>query len=252
MARRKRQEEKASLGYMLTYGDLVTLVLCFFVAIVSMSTMEKAKIRVMLSSFRGAFGIVEMGPSITEEDMMTMGMEVVKLPQGIPTVITGRQAERGMRERSTMDKIQQALVEERKKGAVQLRYDERGIIVQLTDKALFDSGKADIRLTSRPLLDRVAELIAALPNQIRVEGHTDNIPVKGVSSNWELSVARATNVLRYLEEVHRLSGGRLSAAGYGEYRPIDSNATPEGRARNRRVDVVILREEAREEPKTMN
>jgi chemotaxis protein MotB len=182
---------------------------------------------------------------------MTMGMEMEKLSvRGIPNVATGRQAERGRRMKPIGDKVKQALMEEMEKGAVRLDYGERGIIIHLTNKVLFDSGSAEIKLSGRPILDKIADLVKSLPNKVRVEGHTDNIPIRGgmYPSNWELSVARATSVLHYLEKRHNIPSARLSAAGYGPYRPIASNDTEEGRAINRRVDVVILREEARERP----
>lgn len=250
MARkRRREQERASLDYMLTYGDMVTLLLTFFVMLLSLATLDEVKLRVMLSAFRGAFGVLEAGPSLTKEKLMTMGMETEKLSiRGTPNVITGRQAERGMRIKPIGDKIQQALMEEIEKGAVRVRYDERGVIVQLTNKVIFESGSAEIKLLSRPILDRIAELLKALPNDIRIEGHTDNIPIKRgmYPSNWELSVARATSVLRYLEKKHYISAERLSAVGYGPYRPIASNDTEEGRATNRRVDIAIVREEIEE------
>ena len=254
MARKKKESEKADITYMLTYGNLITLLVAFFAVMLSQASFDAGKIYLVLSSFDRAFGgIMELGPSAAKEGkLMRMGMEVEELSiRGIPSATLGREAERGLRDRFLGNKISQALVEERKKGAIRVRHEERGIIVQLTDKALFDSGKADIKLSFRPILDKVAGLIATLPNQIRIEGHTDNIPARGLvfSSNWELSVARATNVLRFFEEIHHIPAERLSAVGYGEYRPIDSNDSPEGRAANRRVDVLIIREEAREEPK---
>jgi chemotaxis protein MotB len=251
MARKKRRPpQRASIDYMLTYGDMLTLLLCFFVMLLTMSTFDVAKVRVMLSAFRGAFGVVEMGPSLTKEKLMTMGMEVEKLSlEGIPGIVTGRQAAEGRRIKPIGNKIQQALREEMKKGAIRLRYDERGVIIQLTDKVVFDTGSAEIKLSSRPILDKVADLIKGLPNKVCIEGHTDNIPIRGgkYRSNWELSAHRAISVLYYLEKRHNIPSERLSAIGYGPYRPIASNETEEGRALNRRVDVVILREELMEE-----
>ena len=258
MARREKKKiEPASIEYMLTYGDMVTLLLCFFVVMLSMASLEeKGGMKMILSAFRGGFGIMEGGPSLIKQRLMTMGMEMEALSskKGVPMVVTGRQAERGWRRYPFGDKVSRVLREEITRGAVKICYHERGVVVQLTNKALFDSGKADIKPSSRPILDRVAGLIATIPNQIRVEGHTDDAPTRGLvfPSNWELSVARATNVLRFFEEIHHIPGERLSAAGYGPCRPIGSNDSPEGRAANRRVDIVIIREEAREEPKTID
>lgn len=260
MARQPRREtKKAKIDYMLTFGDMVTLLLCFFVATLSMANLEeKGGMKMTLSAFRGGLGMMESGPSLTEEKLATLGMEMDKLSprKGVPGLITGRDAERGWRRHPFGDKIDQILKEDlTTKGSFKARYDGRGIIIQLSSQILFDSGSTVIKPTSKPILDRVAKLITALPNQIRIEGHTDNTPIEGreFPSNWELSVARAVNILHYLEEVHQIAPQRLSAVGYGSSRPISSNNTPEGRALNRRVDVVIIREEARrEEPKTIN
>ncbi|MFS8572384.1 MAG: OmpA family protein [Clostridia bacterium] len=136
--------------------------------------------------------------------------------------------------------------------ALQERYDlydvvaiestERGIVIHFTDRVLFDTGRAEIKPEAREVLQAVAVELAKLPHHIRVEGHTDNVPIHNerFPSNWELSTARAVTVLRFLIQVGGLDPGRLSAVGYGEYRPIASNDTPEGRARNRRVDIVLL------------
>ena len=120
--------------------------------------------------------------------------------------------------------------------------DEENIIIRLADNLLFPSASASIREDALPLLDIVGSILEDLPNQIRVEGHTDNVPVgtERYPTNWELSSARATAVLRYLVEQTGLEAGRAFAAGFGEFRPETSNLTPEGRALNRRADIVVL------------
>ena len=129
--------------------------------------------------------------------------------------------------------------------SVSLKMDDQGLVIILSDDILFDSGKADIKPEAYPVLDNVASVIKSkVPDKnIGVSGHTDNVPIKysNWKSNWELSTARATNVLHYLEE-KGVSPDRLSAIGYGQHRPIDSNKTAEGRAKNRRVEIVILPE----------
>jgi len=124
------------------------------------------------------------------------------------------------------------------------------LVIVLSDKILFDSGKADIKSSAYPVLDKIAAAIKrdASGKNIGVAGHTDNVPItySGWKSNWELSTARATNVLHYLED-KGMSPERLSATGYGEHRPVASNATAAGRAKNRRVEIMILPEFAQEE-----
>ncbi|MDR3630170.1 MAG: OmpA family protein [Desulfocapsaceae bacterium] len=125
---------------------------------------------------------------------------------------------------------------------VKMDIGPRGLVISLKDTEFFDSGKASVRQDSKVLLDNIAAAIGTYSNSIRIEGHTDNIPIKTAQfpSNWELSTARATNIVHYLIDDHQYSADKLSAVGYGQYRPIADNSTEEGRQKNRRVDVVVL------------
>src|SRR5690606_33806152 len=124
---------------------------------------------------------------------------------------------------------------------VELELTERGLVVRLTGTILYDIGKAELRPEGKNLLDEIAGLIIDIPNNIMVEGHTDNWPsnTDQFPSNWELSTARATNVVKYFMEHTALEPRRLMAAGYSEYRPLYDNDTVEHRSRNRRVEIVI-------------
>ena len=121
--------------------------------------------------------------------------------------------------------------------------EERGLVITVLAEVLFDSGKTELRQESFPILDKVAKILKEelRSHNVGIEGHTDNQPIKysGWKSNWELSTHRALSVLHYLEE-KGISPARLSAIGYGEYRPVASNDTPEGRQLNRRVEIVVL------------
>ena len=127
-------------------------------------------------------------------------------------------------------------------GSVDVGASREGIVISLAGNLLFDSGKSDLKPRGMTLLDTLAERLRTMPNEIRVEGHTDNIPIATplYPSNWELSSARATTVARYLAEHDEIAASRLSAAGFGEFHPVAPNDTREGRARNRRVDLVVL------------
>jgi chemotaxis protein MotB len=127
-------------------------------------------------------------------------------------------------------------------GKIQVRSSADGVTISLADDLLFASGNATLRPGSQDVLQRLAVLLGSLPNEVRVEGHTDNVPVNGgdFATNWELSTTRATTVLRYLTEEAGLDASRMSVAGYAETHPVGDNATPEGRALNRRADIVIV------------
>lgn len=137
-----------------------------------------------------------------------------------------------------------AFVQERGLGeAVHVEYTERGVVIRFADRVLFDLGRADLKPEAVEILDQLVGLLRTVPNPVRVEGHTDDLPINNerFPSNWELSTARATNVIKYFIEKHGLDPTKFSAAGYGEYRPLVPNDSMENRALNRRVDIVLLR-----------
>jgi chemotaxis protein MotB len=149
-----------------------------------------------------------------------------------------------------MELLEKRLKKEIDDKEVSLQMAERGLVITFVAEVLFDSGKATIKEEAYSALDKVAKVIRdkVYDREIGVEGHTDNEPIKysGWKSNWELSTARATSVLHYLVEEGKLNPKLLSAIGYGEYRPIASNDTPEGRQKNRRVEIVIVPKIAKE------
>ncbi|MDI6792359.1 MAG: OmpA family protein [bacterium] len=129
---------------------------------------------------------------------------------------------------------------------MELRQEKRGLVISLLNKIVFDSGKTQIKPEAREVLGKVAEIANRYSNRpLLIEGHTDNIPINTAQfpSNWELSVLRAATILRYLISNHEVNPEQLSAAGYAEYRPVDSNETGEGRERNRRVEIILLPED---------
>jgi chemotaxis protein MotB len=127
-------------------------------------------------------------------------------------------------------------------GNVSVTMGKRGLVVTVVAEVLFDSGKAKIRPQGQAILNKVANVLAPMKDDIAVEGHTDNVPIKYSpwKSNWELSTQRALNVLHFFEDDKGISPQRMSATGYGPYHPVASNDTPEGRQKNRRVEIIIL------------
>jgi len=138
--------------------------------------------------------------------------------------------------------VERALAPELAAGYLQLVEDPRGLVVEVPEAGAFDVGQADLEPEARAMLSRIATMLTALPNAVRVEGHSDTTPIRTsqYASNWDLSTARATRVVEFLVTTGGLAPSRLSAAGYAEFKPRASNGTAEGRARNRRVDLVLL------------
>lgn len=127
--------------------------------------------------------------------------------------------------------------------SVSLEENERGITIHIMENILFPSGKSELNVSSQLVLSQLAKILIALPNDIRVEGHTDNIPINSTvyASNWHLSVARALNTAYFLINEEKLNPEKVSIVGYAEYKPLADNSTLEGRTKNRRVDIVIIK-----------
>lgn len=233
--RRRPPERRGSPAWITTYADMVTLLLTFFVLLYSFSTVDVQKFRAIMAAFQGALGVLDGGRTVSTVSSVSDGSLDIDSAFGMSqTEFQQMQA--------LYEKMQTLVGAGQLPGSVELLMEERGLVVRFADRAFFDSGKADIRTDAMPVLEHIAEVLRPLPNHVRVEGHTDTVPIntERFPSNWELSTARATSVIRFLIEEKKMSPQRLSAAGYGEYRPVDANDTVEGRARNRRVDLVIM------------
>lgn len=224
----------AAPQWMVTYSDMMTQLLAFFVVLFSISVIDVQRFQSLLSAFRGSVGILDTGRSFEEQALVgSPPIAVTVQPAGARLTLQLQQVLQELAARLQASGVP---------SAVELVPEERGLVVRVADRVLFDLGKADLRPESRSVLDAVARVLAEIPNQVRVEGHTDNLPIHNerFPSNWELSTARATTVVRYFIEKHRLDPRRFSAAGYGEYHPIVPNTSEANRQKNRRVEVVIL------------
>jgi chemotaxis protein MotB len=121
--------------------------------------------------------------------------------------------------------------------------DERGVVIRMLERVVFDQGKADLKERAKGALDKIVPVVKNIDNQVRIEGHTDNIPINNheFKSNWELSVRRSTEVVRYFIERHNFPPVRISAVGYAEYKPVAVNDTAESRALNRRIEIIVIK-----------
>lgn len=235
--RSRREDSVGQENWITTYSDMVTLLLCFFVLLFSMSTIDLEKFAQVIMSLQEALsGVLESGKTLNQEQMLEQG-------SAVETDLDSYLREMEQLQ-SSYQEIRQFLEEEGLTDVVMVMYEERGLLIRFSDKILFEKAKAELQPEAKRILEKIAVVINKLPNDIIVEGHTDNLPIKQPSiypSNWELSTARATNVAKYLIEKLNVAPERVGIAGYGKYRPIASNDTPEGRQQNRRVDVVIKR-----------
>ena len=250
---RRRKHSAPHLNHerwMVSFADFMTLLFALFVVLFAISSVDEEKLDEVADSVQTAFGVMDHS-----------GESLLPHPGGklIPGVVPPKKDNAPAPQSTPLpsdqvlaDRLQKMVTQQEGLSAsVALRQEARGVVLQLQDSLLFDSGSAALRPAARKELQTLAGELSRLGQPLRIEGHTDNVPVRGsgYNSNWDLSAARATSVLRFLLETTALSPSRLSVAGYGEFRPIATNQTPVGRARNRRVDIVILNEQARgEEP----
>lgn len=224
--RRKPEEGPAgSPAWMATFGDMMSLLLTFFILIVSFSSMQESKFQEAVGSLQGALGVLKALPSVPihEEILRREGR---------------RDQAREISE--AVEKLEEAFAAVPEAEVVEVSRTERGLSIRIESRALFDLGRAEVREEAKPVLDEVAGALASLPHPVRIEGHTDDVPLTSgrFPSNWELSAARAAAVLRHLEG-RGVDPRRLSAVGYGEWRPVVENDTEAHRQQNRRVEIFM-------------
>jgi chemotaxis protein MotB len=219
-----------SPAWMTTFGDMMTLLLVFFVLLYSFSSMDVEKFRGFISALQSQLGVLDGGQTITENpniDAGTLGQDYAQAPQNIREIM--RELDNYIGNNGLEDRVD---VENKRKG----------LVISLTGEILYELGRADIRNQGREVLAMISDMLIDIPNDIMIEGHTDDLPIRTdeFPSNWELSTARAVNVIKFLIEERDFEPARLSAAGYSEYRPDAENYTADGRAENRRIEVVVL------------
>lgn len=245
MAKRPKKEIKTD-GWLATYSDTVTLLLTFFVLLYSMSTIDAQKFNQIAVAMQSIFtGKAEK--SILEFNIASGEVPIVGNPQ-----ITLDNVE-GDENLDILEDIVTYIEENNLQEDVQIYLDKRGLNIELKDRVLFDTGKAELKENSKAVLDKVTAVLTKVNNEIIIEGHTDNIPINTseMPNNFHLSTARALSVLDYFLATNKeLNPAKISAQGYGEYRPIATNNTVEGRAQNRRVNIIVVTNEDAEGEET--
>jgi len=222
---------------MATFSDMATLLMTFFILLLSMASMDKRKIKVALGSLQGSLGVLKEGnkTEMSQEDILSR----LSFVQNV---------------RSVQKKVSQSIKEYVKSAqmsnVVTVADTQKGVSVRILDKLLFEPGSAEVMDQAKPLLDKLAAVIDESPFNIMVEGHTDDIPISTAlyPSNWELSTARAVAVVKYFMS-KQVSPQVLSAAGYAENHPVTPNISAASRAKNRRVEINFISPELAESNK---
>ena len=234
--------EEGAPSWIVTFADLMSLLLCFFVLLLSFSEMDRKKFREVAGSMANAFG-VQRKERVFESPK---GTRVIARAFDKEKLATRDKEEIGkaMAKKEAMAKKMEAEIESKAldlKDMIEIEAGKHQMVIRLMGETAFDSGEARIRPQMRPLLKKIASILKGTKGEIVIAGHTDNIPVSGVKfrSNLQLSIERASRVAELLLAMEPIAPERISAVGFGKFRPLDGNDTTKGRKRNRRVEIII-------------
>ncbi len=258
MAKKKESEEVGAPAWMATYGDLVTNLLVFFVLLYSMSTVDQntfsevaASLSYTMINLKGSDSILDgNGNSIITFDYTKYDSEEAEakrkekyIEDANEMVVDADEKLKGKEFDEAKNDIRDTIAEQGISDKVQVVEEKDFLLIRLDQEIFFDPGSADIVDEGKTVLSSLAVSLREMKNEIMVSGHTDNVPMtnKRYATNWELSTARATNVVRYFVEAENLDPELFTATGNGEYRPVGDNNTPEGRQKNRRIEIKILK-----------
>ncbi|WP_058189654.1 flagellar motor protein MotB [Terracidiphilus gabretensis] len=245
MRRRFGKPHSSHERWLISYADFITLLFAFFVVLYAFAKADQKRqtevSQAIDTAFKslGVFGNASRIPdnktasSANEQSVMAMNIvmgEDVLAPAQVKDDLTRMKHD-----------LDERLASQIAQHSVAIKLGKDGLVISLREAGFFDSGSATPRKEGLESMQQIASELAQMPYDLRVEGHTDNVPIHTAefASNWELSSARATNIARGMLDLHAVTPDRLSAAGYAEFHPVDTNDTAEGRARNRRVDLVI-------------
>lgn len=234
-ARVDQNGKKIELGapkWVVTFGDLMSLLLCFFVLLLSFSEMDKQKYKQVAGSLEKAFGVQRKN-------------RVMEIPKGMKMIARDFDQEAiATRIKDDLGKEIDDLIKNQLsdlKEQISIEAGENEVVIRLMGESTFDSGKAEIRNQLKPLLQKIASTLHGTQGDIMIAGHTDNVPVRGgpYKSNLRLSAGRASAVAEYFISHSQIDPRRVATMGFGQYRPIESNATASGRQKNRRVEIIL-------------
>ncbi len=258
MSRRRKKEDHVSHErWLVSYADFITLLFAFFVVLYSSSQVDKRRVGRLAMAIQVAFqelGVFDTSntkvPLSDSEPIPFSKVQAVENVERTTDIERVVQPMKGMLGppaptvplKDVQAELEKALAPEIQKRVVDIKARKEGLIVSLREMGFYESGSSTMRTSSLGAVDRLASVLGPRTESIRIEGHTDNIPIHNLhfASNWELSTARSTELVRLFIDRYHVDPERLSAAGYAEFHPVADNDSADGRARNRRIDVVIL------------
>jgi chemotaxis protein MotB len=241
MSARSSRARVSHERWLVSYADFITLLFAFFVVLYAFGKADQKKQTQVSVAIDSAFQSLSVVPEF-ESRSNGPGLRLATAP----TRIDAEQSVSPAKVHADLERMRRDLLGrlsmQISRGTISVQLGRNGLVISLREAGFFDSGLAIHRPETAATLHQIAEALRGTPYDVRVEGHTDNIPIHNTEfdSNWELSSLRATHIARMLLEMHAVSPEQLSAAGYSAYRPVAGNQTAEGRARNRRVDLVVM------------
>lgn len=246
MGRKKKLKVDDSIHneWLGTYSDTVTLLLTFFILLYSFSVVDAKKFKDVSRAFQSIL-VGSGGDTIFDNTMNNGNVPLQGNTNEGSDILAEKIKAQQIQNQALFKKLKNDINSAGLDAKVKVFDGAKGVVFEFSDNVLFDSGKAQLKNDSLPILDKVSIIIKDISNSIVVEGHTDNVPIKNpeFKSNWELSCFRAVNVLKYFIEVKNINPARLSAVGYGEYKPLAKNDSKINKAKNRRVNIMILYKE---------
>ena len=221
----EHEDDLSADRYLITYADLITLLLGLFIILYAISNVDAAKYDKVMSAMGSIFGSQKFKIESSLPDVFNKANDVIENPMNL--------LKQELNDLININDLN---------SSVSIENNQRGVAIRILDDILFASGEAELSSKAQEVLKLVSGIIKELPNDIRVEGHTDNISINSAlyPSNWHLSISRALNTAYYLIKIEGINPDKVSVVGYSEYNPIADNSTPEGRSKNRRVDIIVI------------
>lgn len=232
-------EEPTAPAWMATFGDLMSLLLTFFILLLSFASMDAQRFAEVSGSVRDAFGVQVVIPGKFEamaDDLISLNDRPMSSHISVIDVKTRQQ----IHTKRLAQRIKASIAAKRMDRLIEVDETARGVVIRVPGELMFTSGSTELRVESLVFLQEVASLINGTPDTVAIEGHTDSSPSTSTTNNWQISTSRAVATLEFLVDVARVDPARLQVTGFADTRPIASNEDAEGRARNRRVEFTFL------------